>query len=221
MTETSDVLSNLTTAFELKFTGLTVTSLSIVDSSCTESNGTYALIFTGANAIPATGTYTIAASIITAVTLTYAGEGYLSTPTVATQSGDGSITAEVDHNSLWNYLGGRMYEDQADDSVDLPYAVYSIISAPKEKVFGTTGECTNTLLQLSIFQSKMSTLDRFNVYHLAHTLYDEKPLTITGSTNLWMHEVNYIKNIETGDVADGSSTIIQHILDIEITSLLN
>jgi hypothetical protein len=220
MTEAADVLSNLTTAFELKFAGLSVVSLSIVDSSCTESNGTYALIFTGANAIPATGTYTVLSSVITAVTLIYAGEGYLSAPTISTQSADGSITAEVDHNALWNAMGGRMYEDQADDGVDYPYAVYSIISAPKDKVFGS-GECTDTLLQLSIFQSKMTTTDKFNAYYLAHTLYDEKPLILTGSTNLYMREVNYIKSIEQGDVADGSSTVIQHILDLEITTLLN
>jgi hypothetical protein len=219
MTDAADVLSNLVTAFELKFNGLSVISLSIVDSSCTESNGTYALIFTGSNAIPATGTYTVNASVITAVTLTYAGEGYLSAPTVATQSGDGSITAEADHNAFWNAMGGRMYEDEADDGVDHPYAIYSIISAPKDRVF--QGEYTDTLLQLSIFCPKMTTTDKYNAYYHAYDLYNEKSLIVTGSTTIIMHQTNYIKNVEYSDVADGSSTVVQHIMELEITSKLN
>ena len=70
-------------------------SLSIVDSSCMEANGTYALIFTGTNTTPATGTYTILANVITAATITDWGTGYTEAPTVATQSGDGSITASM------------------------------------------------------------------------------------------------------------------------------
>lgn len=70
-------------------------SLTIVDSSCIESDGTYALIFTGTNATSATGTYTIVSNVITAVTLTFGGTGYITTPTVVTQGGDGSITASM------------------------------------------------------------------------------------------------------------------------------
>ncbi len=70
-------------------------SLTIADSSCVEANGTYDLIFTGANKTAATGTYTIATNIITAVSLTSGGIGYVSTPTVATQTGDGSVTAAM------------------------------------------------------------------------------------------------------------------------------
>ena len=71
----------------------TVTTLTIVDSACVESNGTYNLIFTGANTTPATGTYTILGNVITAVVLTDGGSGYAAAPTVATQSSDGSVTA--------------------------------------------------------------------------------------------------------------------------------
>jgi hypothetical protein len=70
-------------------------SLTIANSACTETNGTYALIFTGSCDSTATGTYTIASNVITAVTLTYGGTGYASAPTVATQSGHGSVAATL------------------------------------------------------------------------------------------------------------------------------
>lgn len=68
-------------------------SLTIVDAVCVEVNGTYDLIFTGACTIPATGTYTVATNVITGVNLISSGQGYVAAPTVATQSGDGSVTA--------------------------------------------------------------------------------------------------------------------------------
>ncbi len=70
-------------------------SLTIVDSSCVEADGVHALIFTGTNTTSATGTYTIASNVITAVTITGGGAGYVTTPTVATQSSDGSVTAAL------------------------------------------------------------------------------------------------------------------------------
>lgn len=79
-------------ALTLDATG-SVTALTIVDSACVEANGTYDLIFTGANTTAATGTYTILGNVITAVSLTSGGSGYAAAPTVATQTADGSITA--------------------------------------------------------------------------------------------------------------------------------
>jgi hypothetical protein len=70
-------------------------SLAVADSSCVETNGIYNLIFTGANKTPATGIYTIVSNVITETILTHGGTGYISTPTIATQSGNGSITASM------------------------------------------------------------------------------------------------------------------------------
>ena len=72
-----------------------VSSLTISDSSCVEANGTHDLKFTGSCTTAATGTYTIASNIITAVTLTSGGAGYSAIPTVATQTADGAITAAI------------------------------------------------------------------------------------------------------------------------------
>ena len=92
-----------------------VTALTIVDSACVEGDGTYALIFTGGGAAEvATGTYTILSNVITAVNLTYGGEYYTSAPTVATQTGDGSVTATwADGNYRGEWAVGTTYSVNA------------------------------------------------------------------------------------------------------------
>jgi len=82
--------------------------LTIADSVCIEANGTYALIFTGTNITPATGTYTILSNKITAVSLTSPGIGYSVVPTVATQTGDGSVTAAFNFTD-WNLTTGGAF----------------------------------------------------------------------------------------------------------------
>ncbi len=82
--------------------------LTIADSACIEANGTYALVFTGTNITPATGTYTILSNKITAVSLTSPGTGYSAVPTVATQTGDGSVTAAFNFTD-WNLTTGGAF----------------------------------------------------------------------------------------------------------------
>jgi hypothetical protein len=92
------------------------------------------------------------------------------------------------HNSFYSAIGGRLYEGSAPDTAPKPYAVYFIVSAPKDKTFSE--EYTDFSLQLSIFSENSSSAEISLAYHYAHTLYDEQPLTITGSTLVWMKEVN-------------------------------
>lgn len=69
-----------------------VTKLTITDSNCGESNGTYSLIFAGGGGTGAIGTYTVLNGVITDTILT-SGGSYVENPTVSTQSGTGSIMA--------------------------------------------------------------------------------------------------------------------------------
>jgi len=98
-----------------------------------------------------------------------------------------ALTGEA-HNSFYTAIGGRLYEGSAPDTAAKPYAVYFIVSAPKDKTFSE--EYTDFSLQLSIFSSNSSSGEIKLAYHYAHTLFDEQPLTITGSTMVWMKEVN-------------------------------
>ncbi len=78
-----------------------VLTLTIADSVCVEGDGTYALIFTGTCVTAAVGTYTILSNVITTVSITSGGLGYTTAPTVATQTGDGSVTATIGTWTDW------------------------------------------------------------------------------------------------------------------------
>ncbi len=121
-----------------------VTALTIVDSSCVEGDGTYDLIFTGGGAAveTATGTYTIVSNVITAVNLTYGGEYYKDTPTVATQTGDGSVTATwADNNYRGEWAGGTTYSVNAIVAVLADHKLYK--SLANDNVGYTPGAAGN------------------------------------------------------------------------------
>lgn len=103
-----------------------ITALSIVDSSCVEGDGTYALIFSlGSPVTAATGTYTILSNVITNVTLTTGGVYYNALPAVATQSGDGHIHATwVDGNYRGEWSSIVNYSANAIVSVVASHRLY-------------------------------------------------------------------------------------------------
>jgi len=100
-----------------------VSSLTISDTACIETNGTKNLIFTGSCTTAATGTYTIASNIITAVSLTSGGAGYSAIPTVATQTGDGGVTATIGPGLLMTVTTDYIVETNGDQcgKIVLPY----------------------------------------------------------------------------------------------------
>lgn len=107
-----------------------ITALTITDSSCVEGDGTYALIFTGGSPVSAaTGTYTILSNVITAVSLTSGGVYYASLPTVATQTGDGVVTATwVDGNYRGAYSAVVSYSVNAIVSVVASHKLYKSLA---------------------------------------------------------------------------------------------
>lgn len=125
----------------------------------------------------------------------------------------------ADTSGFFDLIQGRFYEDQAPADSDYPYAVYSIISAPLEKTFSE--EYTDILLQLSIFSSSSSSAEIKDIYYHAHLLFDDKPLTITGSTLIWMRETNLTTTVENITTPDGSQMVRIFMMDLEITSKLS
>jgi hypothetical protein len=127
-----------------------VTSLTIVDPSCVESNGTYDLIFTGGDYTTiATGTYTILGNVITNVTLTYGGDRYQSTPTVATQTAGGHIDAVwADSGYRGPYNAGTTYSVNAIVSVVADHKMWQ--SLQNNNVGNTPGAAGNETWWLDI-----------------------------------------------------------------------
>mgnify|MGYP001561849210 CR=1 FL=1 len=121
-------------------------------------------------------------------------------------------------NGFYDAINGQLFEDEAPPGTLCPYAVYSVIAAPKEKTFSE--EYTNTLIQLSIFSAASSSAEIKNAYYQAHVLYDEKPLNITGSTLVSLKETNLVTMKEKVTNPDGTNWSRQYILDLEaVTSL--
>ena len=121
-------------------------------------------------------------------------------------------------NGFFDAINGQLFEDEAPSGTLCPYAVYSIIAAPKEKTFSE--EYTNTLIQLSIFSAASSSAEIKNAYYQAHILYDEKPLTITGSTLVSFKETNVVPMKEKVTNPDGTNWSRQWAIDFEaVTSL--
>jgi hypothetical protein len=83
-----------------------ILSLSITYSPCSESNGTYDIIFAGGGGgIDAAGTYTVYNNKIIATNLTNKGSGYVTIPTSVTQSGTGVIIVSIGDPTLLETRG--------------------------------------------------------------------------------------------------------------------
>jgi len=124
-------------------------------------------------------------------------------------------------NGLYDALQGRMYEDEAEAGASLPYAVFSIITSPKDRTF--TEEYRDSLLQLDLF-SDMSFGSAIikNIYYQASILYDECAMDITGSTLVWCRETNLIKSIEEVETLySGTSRVYHWVVEFEIRTSLN
>jgi hypothetical protein len=71
----------------------------------------------------------------------------------------------------------------------------------------------DTLIQLSIFSSSMSSTEVKDLYYKADDLFDETPLTITGSDLIWLREENLSTILTDETTPDGNNIIRQYIID--------
>lgn len=123
-------------------------------------------------------------------------------------------------NAFYTALNGQLFEDEAPEGTQYPYAVYSVVAAPKEKTF--TEVYTNVLLQLSIYSSNMDSSEIKGLYTKAVALFDECSLTITGSKLVWMREENLTTLVEDVDATlTGVSKIRAYHIDFDVRTSLN
>jgi hypothetical protein len=122
-------------------------------------------------------------------------------------------------NSFFTAVNGQLYEDMAPEGAQYPYAVYTIAAAPKERTF--TEIYTNIFLELSIFSSNSSSAEIKDIYQKAVALYDEKSLTITGSTLVWMREDYMTAVVENVITPSGTQMIRTYHVDFDVRTSLN
>ena len=122
-------------------------------------------------------------------------------------------------NAFYTAINGQLFEDEAPEGTQYPYAVYSVIAAPKERTF--TEIYTNILLQLSIFSSNMDSSEIKGIYQKAAALFDECSLSVTGSTLVWMREENLTTLVEEVTTPTGTDKVRAYHIDFEIKTSLN
>ncbi len=122
-------------------------------------------------------------------------------------------------NDFNTSVNGQLFENEAPEGTEYPYAVYSIVSAPKEKTFSE--EYTNTLIQLSLYSSNMDSTEIKNMYYQAKALFHEKELTITGSTLVWMKKETLITDIQEETTPGGTRKVRVYHVDFEVKTSLN
>jgi hypothetical protein len=122
------------------------------------------------------------------------------------------------HNSFFNAVSGQLFEDEAPEGIQYPYAVYRIIVAPKERTFSEV--YSNIMLQLSIFSSNPDSSEIKEAYAYAGQLFDEKSLTITGSTLVWMRETNLAVIMEEHTTPTGTQSVKAYHITFEVRTSL-
>jgi hypothetical protein len=121
-------------------------------------------------------------------------------------------------NAFYTAINGQMFEDEAPQGTQYPYATYSIIDAPKERTF--TEIYTNISLEISIFSANMDSSEIKNLYQKASALFNECGLTITGSTLVWLRETNVTSVVEEITTMPGTDRIRTYHIEFEAKTSL-
>ena len=112
------------------------------------------------------------------------------------------------NNDFYNSIGGRMFLDEAPQDIEFPYCVFMVVSALPERTF--TEYFTDALIQFSLFSTSATEAEIGDMYSYLKALYDEKPLTVSGSTLLWMRESNLATMIEDIQTPSAGASAVKH-----------
>ena len=122
-------------------------------------------------------------------------------------------------NGFKDSVNGKLFENDAPDGTEYPYAVYTIVAAPKDRTF--TEEFTNTLIQFSLFSANMDSAEIKNMYDSLTELFDDCQLSLDNSNHLWMAEENLITDITEETTPDGTREVRVYHVDYDILTCLN
>jgi len=121
------------------------------------------------------------------------------------------------NNAFYTSINGRFFEDEAEAGTPFPYAVYSIVTAPKQWNFKNV--LTDILLQISIFSSNIDAREIQDIYQHASDLYNDAVLSITGATLAMIYEENMTPILEEHTTTTEGTTRVRHYaIDFRITT---
>ena len=122
-------------------------------------------------------------------------------------------------SNLSTDVSGRIYLDQAPDETIFPYIVFYIVSGVPDRTF--TEHYTDSIIQFSLFSSSKSAVEITKMYNDLKALFDEQPLTITGSTLVWMKESNLITMVDDILLANATFSVKHWAVDFAVLTSLN
>ena len=100
----------------------------------------------------------------------------------------GHAVTDAVSSGFMTSIGSRLYENEAPEGAEFPYAVYMIVSDVKDWQF--TERFRDVLIQFSIFSSASSSGEIKDIYTKLLALYDECSFNITSNTLVWFWRNN-------------------------------
>ena len=95
-----------------------------------------------------------------------------------------AIWGRLSGSTLSGYISNRLLKGQAPEDTAFPYSVYFVVTNTPERTF--TEDYRNVIVQFSLFSSESGSTEIENMAAALEALYDEQPMTVTGSTLIWM-----------------------------------
>lgn len=130
-----------------------------------------------------------------------------------------AIFGQMSGSAFGTAIGNRLFKGQAPDGTEYPYSVYQLVTNSPERTF--TEDFENTTIQFSLFSTASGTTEIENMFSALKALYDEQPLTITGSTLVWMRRATTVFNVEDHTTPTGTQRAWSYKVDFEILESLD
>lgn len=124
-----------------------------------------------------------------------------------------------EQNAFWLSVNGRLVDGDATGN-EFPYAAFWFVTSNDDPTF--TEEFTDHLIQFDFFSSTSAKEARDMRFH-AKQLFHEKPLTMTGSTVVWIRGRNVSGGSIPEDIPtlDAGNKVWHAIMELEVRTSLN
>ncbi|OPY74915.1 MAG: hypothetical protein A4E65_03692 [Syntrophorhabdus sp. PtaU1.Bin153] len=125
-----------------------------------------------------------------------------------------AIMTKCSGTDLSTAVGGRIYLDEAPDSAEFPYVVFSIVSASPEDTF--KDKLDDVLIQFSIFSTSRGATEITDIHGHLIALFDDAALSITGDTCVWCIRQNLVTMVDEITTPTGTETLKHWAVDYSI-----
>jgi hypothetical protein len=119
-----------------------------------------------------------------------------------------AIMTKFSGSTLSTYVGGRIYLDQAPQSVVFPYVIFSIVASNPEDTFKNKIE--DTLVQFSLFSTSLAATEITTMYGYLKAILDDAILTVTGHSHIWMIRENLVTMVDDISASQDGSEFAKH-----------